>query len=240
MGVQVTIIKPCHMLFKSINVAIVNGHTLFRKILKSYLASNENINVLIQSVDVSDLLSKMKDKRIDVLLMDITAPKTNGIEAIKNILRQYPDINILILSLCADIDILSDLMELGVHGFFSKDDDPEELINAIVSISKERIYRNKIFTEILYQSKQNNIKTPVSTSNILLNEREKEILRLLWEEKSNREIADCLFLSVRSIEKIRQDLKEKLGVRSTVGLIKYAIRKRVFGSTPELSTSLKY
>lgn len=224
------------MLFKSINVAIVDAHTLFRKTLKNYLAGNENIDVVIQSADIPDLLYKMKDSRVNVLLMDVMMPETNGIDAIKIIQRQYPDTNILVLSTCTDMDMLSDLIELGVYGYLSKNDEPEELINAILSISQKRIYRNKMFTEIMYWSKQNNI---VNIPHKLISEREKEILKLLWEEKSNKEIADHLFLSVRSIEKIRQDLKEKLGVKSTVGLLKYAIRKKFIGNTAELYLSPK-
>lgn len=227
------------MLVKSINVAIVDAHTLFRKTLKNYLTGRDNINVVIQSADIPDLLYKMKASLVNVLLIDISMSKINGIEAIKIIKHQYPETKVLIVSMCNDMDLLSDLMELGVYGYFSKAGEPEELINAIVSISEKKIYRNKMFTEVMYWSKQNNIGSAMNTSHILLNEREKEILKLLWEEKSNKEIADHLYLSVRSIEKIRQDLKEKLGVKTTVGLLKYAIRKKVIGTTAELSQSLK-
>jgi DNA-binding NarL/FixJ family response regulator len=126
-------------------------------------------------------------------------------------------------------------MDLGVYGYFSKADEPEELIHAIVTLSEQRIYRNKMFTEVMYWSKQNDIKMNIPAAQTLLSEREKQILKLLWDEKSNKEIADHLFLSVRSVEKIRQDLKEKLGVKTTVGLLKYAMSIKVIGHSYELS-----
>src|SRR5205814_9631761 len=94
----------------SIRVAIVDDHTLFRKTLKDYLSEQSNIEVVIQSADVPDLLSKLKNYTVDVLLMDIFMPKISGFEAIKMIKAQYPDIKVLALSMCTDIDLLSDLL----------------------------------------------------------------------------------------------------------------------------------
>lgn len=221
-----------------INVAILDDHTLFRKTLKNYIAGQGNINVVIQSPDIQDLLYNLKDYNVQVLLMEIFMPTLNGIEAVKLIRHQYPEIKILIVSMCTDMELLSDLMDLGVYGYFSKADEPEELIHAIKSLSEQRIYRNKMFTDVMYWSKQNTIKMNINAAHASLNEREKEILKLLWDEKSNKEIADHLYLSVRSVEKIRQDLKEKVGVKSTVGLLKYAINKKVIGNSYELSRNL--
>jgi DNA-binding NarL/FixJ family response regulator len=217
------------MLSKLINIGIVDDHTLFRKTLKNYL-SDRNLNVVIQSPDIPDLLSKLKQTQIQILLMDIFMPKLNGDEAVKIIQEAYPEIKILILSMCTDLQLLSDLLDSGVYGIFSKADEPEELIHAIVSLSDEKIYRSKLLTEVMYWNKQINIGRRTGLLDVPLSEREKEILQLLWEEKSNKEIAGQLYLSVRSIEKIRQDMKEKLQVKSTVGLLKYAIEKRIIST----------
>jgi DNA-binding NarL/FixJ family response regulator len=217
------------MLSKFVNLALVDDQTLFRKILKNFLSDQNKFSVVIQSPDVLDLLSRLKDVCVDVLLLDIYVSKLNGIETIKIIRNDYPDIKILVLSMCTDMDLLSDMLDLGVYGIISKSDEPEELVNAILSLSEHRIYRNKLLTEVMYWNKQNNIKTLPNTTGNILNKRDKEILQLLWEEKSNKEIADYLFLSVRSVEKIRQDMKEKIGVKSTVGLLKYAINKNIVG-----------
>ena len=213
------------MLSKPITVAIVDDHTLFRKTLKEYISGNDNINVVIQSEDVLDFLSKVKSISVQALLLDLYLPKLSGIEAVRLIKSEYPNIKILIVSMCTDISLLNELLDVGVYGIISKADEPEELIKAIISVAEQRIYRNRLFTEVMYWSKQNDIKMVAESSNVYLNEREKEVLRLLWEEKSNKEIASHLFMSVRSVEKTRQDMKEKLGIKSTVGLLKYALRE---------------
>lgn len=215
------------MLEKTINVAIVDDHTLFRKTLKRYISEHRNMNVVVQSPDMNDLLPKLKDFEVNVLLMDLFLPELCGNDAVKLIREEFPDIKILILSMCTDMDLLSSLIDPGVYGVISKADEPEEVIRAIISLSEHRIYRNKLFTEVMYWSKQNNLKVHAINGDNLLRNREIEILQLLWNEKSNKEIADHLYLSVRSVEKIRQDMKEKLGVKSTVGLLKYAINQRL-------------
>jgi DNA-binding NarL/FixJ family response regulator len=154
-------------------------------------------------------------------------PGLNGNEAVNLMRREYPDIKILVLSMSNDMDLISDLLDSGIHGYISKSDEPEDLVQAIYTVSDNRIYHNKIYTEALYWNKQNTIRARNEGARALLNEREKKILQLLWEEKSNKEIADELFLGVRSVEKIRQDIKEKIGAKSTVGLLKYAIEKKI-------------
>jgi DNA-binding NarL/FixJ family response regulator len=223
------------MPFNSINVAIADDHTLFRKTLKDFISGQKNINVVVQSPDLTDLLYKLKNNYVQVLLMDEFMPKLNGAEAVKQIRHEYPEIKILILSMRTDMELLSDLMDLGVYGYFSKADEPEELIHAIVTLSEQRIYRNKMFTEVMYWSRQNDIKMNISAANVSLSDREKQVLQLLWDEKSNKEIADHLFLSVRSVEKMRQDLKEKLGVKTTIGMLKYAMSTKIIGHSYELS-----
>ena len=211
---------------KLINLAIVDDQTLFRKTLKAYLSEHANINVVAQSPSIPELLTDLKNVTVNVLLMDFFIPNLSGVPAVRLIKNQYPDIKILVLTMCADMELLSELLEEGVYGILSKVDEPEELIMAIKSISENRIYRSKLFTEVMYWNKQiNNKRFPNATSTMLLTEREKNILQLLWEEKTNKEIAGCLFLSIRSIEKIRQDMKEKLGVKSTVGLLKYFVNE---------------
>lgn len=235
------------MLPNHINLAIVDENTLFRKTLKNYLAEHRNVHVVIQSPDIPDLLRKLKDFNTQILLMDLFLPNINGIDAIKMIKSEYPDIKIVLLTMCTDMNLLSQLLDSSVYGIISKADEPEEVINAITSVAEHRIYRSKLLTEVMYWGKQNR-RNHKDNRHIELNDREKEVLQLLWEEKSNREIASHLFLSIRSVEKIRQDMKEKLNVKSTVGLLKYAINEQIIcisrqwinhSSFPEYSNSAR-
>jgi DNA-binding NarL/FixJ family response regulator len=188
------------------------------------------MEVVIQASGMPDLLEKLKSYAVEIVLMDLFMPGLHGSDAVKSVHSEYPHIKILVLSMSNDLDLISELLDSGIHGYISKADEPDELVKAIQVVSEDRIYHNKIFTEALYRNKQNKIRT-YTEGGIVLNEREKRVIQLLWEEKSNKEIGDELFLGVRSVEKIRQDIKEKIGAKSTVGLLKYAISKKIIGAT---------
>ena len=218
------------MLLNPINLAIVDDHALFRKTLRSFLSEQRNLRVPVQAPDIFELLPLLKTSSIDILLMDLFLPKCNGNAALKMIRQEHPDIKILILSISTDMDLIGDLLDAGIHGYISKAGEPEELLEAIQAVADDHIYCNHLLTEALYRSRQNHPGAYLNGSHAVLSEREKKILQLIWEEKNNREIADELFLGVRSVEKIRQDMKEKIGVKSTVGLLKYAVNKRIIGT----------
>ena len=226
------------MLLRSLTLGMVDDHVLFRKTLKGYLTGQINLDVVAQASDMAGLLDQLKVYPVDVLLMDLFMPGLHGGEAVKTIRNEYPETRILVLSMSRDLDLISDLLELGIHGYISKSEEPEELLRAIRTVSENRIFRNGLFTEALYWSKQNKIGTCDPEPSFVLSDREKRILLLLWEEKSSKEIADELFLGVRSVEKIRQELKEKLGVKSTVGLLKYALANKIIDTDPDPATSL--
>jgi len=217
------------MLRKTINLAIVDDHSLFRKTLKSFLSGQANINVTIQASDMFDLLNRLKLSSVDILLMDLFMPGLNGNDALKTLRTEYPSMKILVLSMSTDLELISELLNTGIHGYLSKSDEPEELLEAIWAAADGRIYRSRYFTEALYRDMQNNFSTFSQRGEMCLNDREKKILQLIWEEKGNKEIADELFLGIRSIEKIRQSLKEKIGVKSTVGMLKYGIKRKIIG-----------
>ncbi|MBC9929329.1 response regulator transcription factor [Chitinophaga qingshengii] len=210
-----------------INVALFNEHTLFSKVFKNYLEDQDNIRVSFHASELFDLLRKLDVHSANVLLTDLFVDQRNVMETLDAIRSKYPGIRILVLSWPVDVGLISDLLDLGIHGYISTMDDPEEVLRAIIAVSNGKLYRNKLFTEALYLNRQHSASVSSACSLMTLDDREKKILQLLWEEKSNKEIADEIFLSVRSIEKIRQDMKQKLGIRSTIGLLKYAIEKKI-------------
>lgn len=210
-----------------IKVAIADELSLLRKLLYDYLSARENIAVMIEATDTKELADKLQDTAVDVLLMGLYTTETNKGDTLRMIRLKYPKVKVLILSTGRDLQLISDLLDYGIHGYISITEDPDELLRAIVAAAGNRIYRNGLFTEALYWARQNSIQPDQGEGAVTLTEREKKVLQLLWEEKSNKEIADMFFLSVRSIEKIRQDMKDKLGIKSTVGLLKYGIYKKI-------------
>jgi DNA-binding NarL/FixJ family response regulator len=215
------------MLSRIIHLAIVNDQLLFRKTLTSYLSIQENIAVAFDATNILEMRVKMLHNQVDVLLLDPFLTETDMNQVVTTLRRDFPSVKMLMVSTHMNVDDVIPLLDSGIHGYISESDDPEDLILAIRAVAENRVYRNHLFTDALYYSRQKKVSAIFHDSNIRLSDREKRILQLIWAEKSNKEIADELFLGVRSIEKIRQDLKEKLGVRSTVGLLKYAIDKDI-------------
>lgn len=212
-----------------INVAIVHDHALFRRTMTNYLSAQKDIHVSVQASAVPELLNKLKASPANVLLMDMFPPRSNGGDALQMIRYEYPDMKVVAISMCHEPDNITDVPDLAVNGFVFKNDEPEDLLNAIRAIAANKTYHTRTFMEALLRSQQFNVSDegyrPAS-----LNEREKKILQLLWDEKSNKDIADELFLSIRSVEKIRQDMKDKVGAKTTIGLIKYAVQKKIVGN----------
>jgi DNA-binding NarL/FixJ family response regulator len=225
------------MLSKHLNLAIVDDRSLFRQILKSYLSEQKNITVSFDGSEILDLSSMLKGNSIDLLLVHLEMPNSNGNNALRLLRAEYPTLKILIISMNDDIESVSELMEAGINGYISKSDRPEDLLSAIQMVSEDHIYHNSTFTETLDWHRQKDIKVFRSKSSTFLNAREKKVLQLIWEEKSNKEIAGELFLGVKSIEKIRQDIKEKTGVKSTIGLLKYAISKKIIKGNPDTAAN---
>lgn len=226
------VLKPYFiMLSTKINLAITDDHTLFRKIIVDFLQKQPNLNVALQTASYEELLSCLPNVKIDILFMDIMTPSINAEEALQLIRHDYPNIKVIVLSMCSNPKILNELLELGVHAIIPTSDDPSELLNAAFSVATKSIYQNKLFTDILYWNKLQNFEKNKIRKEVSLSEREKTIIRMIWEEKSNKEISEKLFLGIRSIEKIRQDIKEKLDVKSTVAILKYAIREGIINPT---------
>lgn len=208
-----------------INLALADDHILFTNLLRDYLTQQKDLQVTVQASNLLELFTKLKRSPVDILLIDLIMPDLNGEDALRMIRQEYAHIKVIVLSMCTDILLINRLMDIGIYGFISKADDPGNLLEAIYAVSQGKIYRNKLLTEALYSSIQNNVKS--GAGHIVFDDREKKILQLLWEEKSNKEIAHEIFLSDRSVEKIRQHMKEKLGVKSTIGLLKYALAHKI-------------
>lgn len=215
------------MLRRPIQLAIFDTQSLFRESIYLYLSHQHNIDVTIQTKDLSDLFNRLGSGQADIILMDFLVPGVGGGEAVKEILTVYPSIKIIGLSNTTNVDVISSLLDFGIHGFVSKFDEPDELLTTIEAVYENRACRTSLFIEALYRNRQNALWSDSNRSQVLLSEREKLILQLVWEEKSNKEIASMLFLGVRTVERMRLELKEKIGVKSTIGLIRYAIEKDI-------------
>jgi DNA-binding NarL/FixJ family response regulator len=213
---------------EKINLALVDEHRVHRQVFSSFLSQYHDITVTIETANGCDLLHWLTKRDCNVVLLDLHRSVLNGIQTIKAVREGYPDIKILVLSLDADLDLASNLLDIGIHGYLSKSDAPEELYEAIKAVYQNRVYRNKLLTEALYFAKYSDLRNSgKQKKKVHFDNREINILKMLWEEKCNKEIASEISLGIRSVEKIRQDMKKKLGVSTTVGLLKYALKNKL-------------
>lgn len=221
------------MLSRHLNLAIVDDHSLFRIILRNYLSEQKYISVPFVASDMPELLKMLEENSIDLLLMRIALPKSSDKDLLRVIRTKYPTLKILIISMGKDVGSITYLPDAGIDGYISDMDNPEDLLSAIQMVSENQLYHAHTFTGILDWHGRHDIKVLKEKPSVFLSAREKWVLRLIWEEKTTKEIAGALSLSVKSIEKVRQDMKEKTGIRSTIGLLKYAISRKIINSVSD-------
>jgi DNA-binding NarL/FixJ family response regulator len=206
-----------------IKVAITDDHLLVINGIKTMLAPYAHISIVYDTTDPTTLIPALAETPADVLLLDIQMPAIDGMELCKQVHKHYPDIKVIAVSSFTDTRYIKQMLRNGAAGYLLKNTDPVTLLNAI-----EKVYEGEQFLdEGLKQDLLNEALTGSKRSayEIPLTRREKEILKLIAEEHSNQEIADILFISLRTVETHRLNLTQKLAVKNTAGLVKEAIRR---------------
>jgi DNA-binding NarL/FixJ family response regulator len=206
-----------------INIFLVDDHEFFRNGLCVAINRFDNMQVIGEANNGEEFLKKISNNVPDIVLMDIKMPTIDGIEATKQAINKYPDIKIIALSMFGEEEYLESMLEAGAKSFLIKNIGKEELFNALEKVSEGKQY----FSEELipYFTKKyigkNNIDDPKLTK------REIEVLQLIADGLSNKEIADKLFISHRTVTNHRANLNMKTGSKNTAGLLAYAIKKNL-------------
>ncbi len=171
----------------------------------------------------------MRKFQADIILMDLNMPVMDGIEASTNIIRRYPNAKILVLTMHEDKKFIAHMLEIGVHGYLLKNAEPEEVEEAVLMVYEKDFYYNRLVTEVLREGFMNKAGVkPGFAKPIDLTSREVDILSLICREFTNKEIADRLSLSIRTVEKIRSNLLLKINAKNTVGLVRYALQNNIY------------
>ena len=208
---------------EKIKTIIVDDHPLVRMGIKMELASTDNISVIGEASSGLELLKLLENTTPDIVLLDILMPEMSGIEAAKILKEKHSDIKILIISAESTEETITALIGLGVEGFISKNAKPNEIAKAITSIINGDNYYGDGFSNLLY--KINNAKLDENT--IELTSRENEIVQLLCDGLSAKEIAAKLFITHRTVELHKENIFKKLGFRNSIELVKYAIKNKI-------------
>lgn len=213
-----------------IKIAIADDHKIFRDGIKMALAGKENLKMLWEAEDGKDLMHKVAIKKPDVLLMDIRMPEIDGINAIEMLRKEYEDIKIIVLTMYDDQQMISKMMEMGANAYLTKTTDPEEIYEAILTCMNDDFYFNSLVNNAVMGKliQKKNVRHHYGSAvPINFNEKEIKILQLLAQDKTTEEISKIIFLSPRTIETIRQNMKSKVGAKTIAGLIMYGMRNKL-------------
>ncbi len=208
---------------KQLKVYMADDHTLFRKAMVNLIRGFENVDDVKDAENGKELLTLMKYQTPDVAIVDLQMPVMDGAETCENILQKYPDVKIIILTMHDSERYILHMMEMGVHAFLLKNTEPDELEEAINAVVEKDFYHNHLVASVLRKNvKERKTGHRPVFSATELSEREKEIVMLVCQELTIKEIGQKLSLSENTVRNHRVNIMEKVGVNNMVGLVKYA------------------
>lgn len=206
-----------------INLAIIDDHEVVINGLKAMFASEKEINILFTATHGEDLLQQLQDMQPHVILMDIQMQGMDGVELTRLVNKRYPDIRIIAFSSFDDSHYIKHIMRNGANGYVLKNAAQQTLVLAIKTVMEGEEYLDESIKKILIKESISGQRR--SIYEIPLTKREKEILKLIAEEYSNQQIADKLFVSLRTVEAHRFNLTQKLGIKNIAALTKEAQKR---------------
>lgn len=208
-----------------IRIIIADDHEIFRDGFKLMLSKQKDITLAGEAENGKELLELTRTLKPDVVITDIKMPIMDGIEATAKISEEFPETGVICLSMFDEDDLIVDMLEAGAKGFLIKNANKNEIIEAIITVYNNDPYYCKTTSRKLTHMIANSRFNPYKKINKAeFTEREKEIIKMISQEMTNKQIGDKIFLSVRTVEGHRLKILEKMNVKNTVGLVVYAIR----------------
>lgn len=209
----------------TIRVLLADDHKIVRDGLRTLLEKHADITVLGEAEDGREALQMARKLSPDVIVMDIAMPELNGIEATRQILADYPGIKIVALSMHSDKRFVSEMLKAGASAYLLKDCAFEELITAIRTIIKGKIYLSPGIAGVVLADYISSDRKTETSAFSQLSDREREVLQLMAEGRSTKEVAAHLNVSIKTVETHRANIMSKLDIHSIAELTKYAIRE---------------
>lgn len=208
-----------------IKVAIADDHKIFRKGVILSLKPYNNIQFILEAENGEELIKGIEQEQPDIVLMDLKMPVKDGIETTKYLNKHFPNIRILILTMFEDERFVGHLMDSGANGYLLKSTEPSEIRQGIMDVMKTGFYLNNFVNRVLIKKNYAKQKfNPNLSSEIVISEREKEVLSLVCMEFTAQEIAAQMDISPRTVEAIKDRLMERFGVKNSVGLVFFAMK----------------
>ncbi len=200
-----------------VSVLLADDHPIIREGIRAYLSEKSNIQIVGEAADGKEALAKARELLPDIILLDIRMPHLNGIDVVKQLKKFSPKSRVIILTVYKSREYARELVSLGVLGYMLKDASPEELYRAIEEVNKGNYYFSDEISDLILKA------AIINFSGVHLSRREEEVLKLITNGMSNKEIASHLNLNTRTIETYRERIMNKLDIHNVAGLTKYAI-----------------
>ncbi len=211
-----------------VQLALADNNKIFKDGIRVGMKSRDYIRIIWEADDSKDMMQKLKMKTPDVLLMDIEMPEADATKHVQLIKKEYKELKVIIFSLCDDNDTITEMMESGANAFLTKNIDTDEIYKAIVACVKDDFYFNDLVNAaVLFKLQQNKTVKKNYPATVKFNDKELKILKLISDDKTTEEISEEVFLSSRTVETIRQNMKTKVGAKTVAGLLMYAIRNKL-------------
>ncbi|WP_258102943.1 response regulator transcription factor [Marinoscillum sp. MHG1-6] len=208
--------------FKDLHILVVDDHTLFRKGMIMLLQTYPGIGKIMEAENGQAALDLLKSTPVDVVLLDIDMPVLDGKSAARKIVSRFPDVKIIMVSMHDSISVVAELIEIGVHSYLIKNAKPDEVFTALRFVINNDFYYSQIVSKSI---SSNNQREPDQKSNIT--KREAQILRLICQELTMKQIGEELFLSEQTVHTHRKNLLKKTQAKNTVGLVKFAVQNQI-------------
>jgi DNA-binding NarL/FixJ family response regulator len=220
---------------KKISILLVDDHIVVRQGLKALLAAEPDFEVVGEAENGQQALALARNKTPDVVVMDVAMPQMNGHTATRQILKAHPATRVLVLSTYTNDECVLELLNAGAKGYLMKQTAANELCHAIRHVRLGHQYLSPILARRLNSQRNGAFVHGASDSSRDLTAREVEVLKLIAEGLSNREIGDALGISIKTVEKHRQGTMNKLDIHEVAGLTRYALSKRMVSAKAQVS-----
>lgn len=208
-------------------ILLVDDHEIVRFGLCALLEKEEDLKVIGQAGDGLEAIELVDQLDPDLIIMDMSMPNMNGVEATRHIRRALPETKILILSMYDRRQFVLDMLEAGVNGYVLKARALEEVVRAVRTVLRDEMYLSPKIAEILAKEYKDVNQREADKTDVQLSPRERQVLQLLAEGKSSKEIGCMLGLEERTVVSHRQHIMDKVCIRSVAGLTKYAVRQGI-------------
>ncbi|MEL7147938.1 MAG: response regulator transcription factor [Bacteroidota bacterium] len=215
---------------KKLNLIVTDDHTLFRRGMVRLVSSFDLVNNVAEASNGKELLKMLKKESFDLVLLDLEMPMMDGYEAANQIIAKFPGVKIIMVSMHASENIIYEMIETGIHSYLIKNAEPDEVYAAIKAVMDNDFYYNKLVAKSIQagmKRKAADLSKPSFLQQVSLTGREIEVLRLICNELTMKEIGEKLNLSDNTIQNHRTNLLRKTGAKNTVGLVRYAFENQL-------------